>query len=88
MLEEACKAHAIVGQMWFFANDHDIVFSPLDVQLEDFLSVNLSVYPQRDCLVDPHESYADHAQPYDDQTFPSSTLGQLTIDFQLLDCLW
>ena len=73
MLEETCQADAVVGEMGFFADDYDVVFSSLYIVFEKFFSVKNKSVPcsvsQR--LVDQlHECDAHHAQPYYDDLLP------------------
>jgi hypothetical protein len=44
MLKEARQADAIVGQMGFFSNDNNVVLSPLDIILHQFLTVGPSAH--------------------------------------------
>jgi hypothetical protein len=44
MLKETRQTDAIVGQMGFFSNDNNVVLSPLDIILYQFLTVGLSAH--------------------------------------------
>jgi hypothetical protein len=41
MLKEACQSNSVVGQVRLFANDNDVVFSALRVELHDFLAIRI-----------------------------------------------
>ena len=36
--EKRCQADSVVSKMWFFADDHDIVFASLGIELHQFLA--------------------------------------------------
>ena len=48
VLEETCEADSIVSQMWFFADNDDVVFPSLDVELHEFLNEANSHHAQAD----------------------------------------
>jgi hypothetical protein len=43
VLEIAREANPVVGQMWLVANDNDIIFSPLRIELQEFFAVTLGL---------------------------------------------
>ena len=66
MLEEACQANAVVSQMRFLANDHDVVFPPFLIHFDELLSMFLIVSRSYQTVAGAnatslHEGYADHS---------------------------
>ena len=63
MLEETCEADPVVGQMRFFADDDDVVFPSLHIELHELLN----------------EANSHHAQSDDHDTLSSSRFEYLSI---------
>jgi hypothetical protein len=38
VLEIACEPNPVVSQLWLVANDHDIIFPPLRIELQEFFT--------------------------------------------------
>jgi hypothetical protein len=81
MLEEARQTNAVVCKMWFLANDHYIVISPLDIVLHEFLATIRLVYiPMHPFnLGYSHERNAHHTQANDHDPFPWVVIIDLTL---------
>jgi hypothetical protein len=82
MLEKACQTDPVVRKMWFLANNYNIILSPLNVILHEFLawtkSVSSSCSAQK--TIDSHERYAHHTQSNNHDLLP----WMLIVDLALL----
>lgn len=83
VLEETSQTNAIIRKMRLLANNNNVVFSPLDIVLHEFLAfVQSALAPTQHSTLNLHEGYAYHPQSHDHYSLPRVTIIDFTLLFQ------